>query len=224
MELNFKRTNKLIEIICLSMLFLQFLFIFTFRPYKFSINLPPLIINLFLYLLLSLIFYFSTSPSIILKKFKKPELFGHKSTLSQNQILFYLKKGVLFSGLFKLTILFIPFGLQLITNIFLMISVIFPILFTFIILCLGLYILTVSINYFLKANGFESLTLKQTIIKGLFYYNPDDKRAVVEKQFGIGTTINFASKQGRLILYVIISIPITITLLLLLVMVLSKKL
>lgn len=32
---------------------------------------------------------------------------------------------------------------------------------------------------------------------GIFYYNPDNPSEVVDKRKGIGTTINFASKLGR---------------------------
>jgi len=60
----------------------------------------------------------------------------------------------------------------------------------------------------IKANGFVNVSNKQTVLNGLLYYNPNDKRAIVEKQFGVGTTINLASKQGRLIIYILLSIPL----------------
>ncbi|MFH0733122.1 MAG: DUF5808 domain-containing protein [bacterium] len=222
-NIKLRRTNIIIEAISVFILLLQLLIIFTHKPYHLSVTLPPLIINICMLILLSIVMYFSLSPKIVFKEFETPELFGERKSLKQNVVLFYYKRGVFYTSLFKLLLLLIPFGLQLSSLILFRFSNLLKIIYTIFMIILVLFILTLSITNFLKANGFESMTIKKTLSKVLFYYNPKDKRAVVEKQFGVGTTINFASKQGRLILYVLLAIPITIIGILFLVLVLSKK-
>ncbi|MDY3126835.1 MAG: DUF5808 domain-containing protein, partial [Corynebacterium sp.] len=40
---------------------------------------------------------------------------------------------------------------------------------------------------------------------GMFYYNPQDPAVVVEKRFGVGMTLNFATWQGKLFAALIIA-------------------
>ena len=48
-------------------------------------------------------------------------------------------------------------------------------------------------------------------IGGMIYYNPNDKRAMVEKHAGIGTTVNFAHPVGKITaVFLAISIVVTI--------------
>ena len=68
-----------------------------------------------------------------------------------------------------------------------------------------------------------NLTFINTLKHGLFYYNKNDKRAIVDKPFGAGSTINFASKQGRLVFYVLMSIPLSIFIILAIIFVFVKK-
>jgi Predicted membrane protein len=36
---------------------------------------------------------------------------------------------------------------------------------------------------------------------GIFYYNPNNPSEIVDKRKGIGTTVNFASRRGRLMIW-----------------------
>ena len=56
---------------------------------------------------------------------------------------------------------------------------------------------------------------------GVFYYNPDDPSESVERRNGIGSTINFASKVGRLIFACIFIPPISIMLIFILIAILT---
>lgn len=47
-------------------------------------------------------------------------------------------------------------------------------------------------------------------ILGMFYYNPQDKRAMVQKRVGIGTTINMAKPIGKLLTIVVILVFLSI--------------
>lgn len=49
---------------------------------------------------------------------------------------------------------------------------------------------------------------------GIFYYNPDNPSASVDKRNGIGTTINFASKLGQWIIALLFAPAIIIIMLL----------
>lgn len=56
---------------------------------------------------------------------------------------------------------------------------------------------------------------------GIFYYNPDDPSESVERRNGMGSTINFASKTGRLIFAFIFIPPIMIMIVFIIVMLLK---
>lgn len=56
---------------------------------------------------------------------------------------------------------------------------------------------------------------------GVFYYNPDDLSESVERRNGMGSTINFASKVGRLIFVFLFIPPIMIMLVFFIVMLLK---
>lgn len=56
---------------------------------------------------------------------------------------------------------------------------------------------------------------------GIFYYNPDDPSESVERRNGMGSTINFASKIGRLILLFFFIPPVMIALVFIIVMLLK---
>jgi uncharacterized membrane protein len=51
---------------------------------------------------------------------------------------------------------------------------------------------------------------------GVFYYNPDNPSEYVDKRRGIGSTINFGSKMGRL-MGALLFVPIIIVMLIVIV-------
>lgn len=53
---------------------------------------------------------------------------------------------------------------------------------------------------------------------GIFYYNQDDPSESVERRNGMGSTINFASKIGRLIFLFFFIPPVMIALVFIIVM------
>jgi len=187
-------------------------------------NLPvvgfiPISISLFIYTLLTLVFLFTFTKSTAKNKV---EINLPKVDISESLKLSYAKTTLIYIGLFKISIAALPI-LLFILNSQLVISK--PTVFIFMILniLLAFCFFIFAIKYFLQHNGYLNLSIKNTLKYGLFYYNKNDKRAVADKPFGIGTTINFASKQGRLIFYVIISIPITILILLITIISFVKK-
>ncbi len=179
----------------------------------------PIIISLFIYILLTLVFLFTFTKSSTKNKI---EINLPKVEISELLKLSYAKTTLYYIGLFKISIATLPILLFILNS---QLGLSKPIVFIFMILniLLAFYFFTLTIKYFLQHNGYVNLTFKNTIKYGLFYYNENDKQAVVDKPFGIGTTINFATKQGRLVFYVIISIPITILILLITIISFVKK-
>ena len=56
---------------------------------------------------------------------------------------------------------------------------------------------------------------------GVFYYNPNDPSESVERRNGMGSTINFASKVGRLIFACLFIPPISIIIVFIIVAILT---
>jgi len=210
MDKNIKRFNFTAETICICILILQLILTIYCPTQPLSTFLPPFIINLILYLILSTIFYFSYSKKYLIKNFDFSLLFGNKVIISENQSLYLLNKAIFFIGFVKVIILLIPLLLSLVNYYNLILFPFFRLIIITPLLLLVFLLIFYSIKYIVKANGYLEVTNKQVINNGILYNNPNDKRAVVEKKFGIGTTVNLATKQGRIILYVILSIPITI--------------
>lgn len=66
--------------------------------------------------------------------------------------------------------------------------------------------------YILRDGKINSIYKKETNIEvddddywiyGMFYYNPNDKRINVEKRNGFGTTVNFGTVVGKLVLFIL---------------------
>jgi len=221
-QLKYRRVDWKIEFIIIIILFLQLLSVGLNNSNR--INIVPTIIDWIIYLILSIIMYYSVSPSILFKKLDNPKAYGIKFVLTQNEILAYIKKGVSFTSLFKLCILLIPVFLSNSSKLFGRRIASLDLLILLLLFFFALMMIIRSIQLFIKARGYKDISFQATIKDCLIYYNPDDKRAIVDKQFGIGSTINFASKDGRLVLYVIIAIPATVILMLLIALKLARKL
>lgn len=69
-------------------------------------------------------------------------------------------------------------------------------------------------KYSLYSRGYINIPAKEIWQKYIFYYNPNDSRAVLEKPLGVGSTVNLATSHGKLILGVILGVPLTIVILL----------
>lgn len=207
-QLKYNRMNWKVEFIIISTLLFQTFYVSHYNSNM--IALVPVIMNWLVYIILFIVMYFSVSPAVLFKKLDNPKAYGSKRDLTESEILFFIEKGITRTGLFKLCILLIPVYLSLSISLFgSRIIIINLIVTTFLIASASLLIIR-AIQFFIKARGFIVITFNQTINNGLIYNNPDDKRAIVDKQFGIGSTINFGSKDGRLILYVLLAIPVTV--------------
>ena len=204
-----KRYNLKIEIITLTILFLSM--IFTDFNQTFYVNLV-------LYVLLSVAFYLATSPKIVLKKTKNTSGLGEREIISDDQKIMFYEKGIFYSSLVKLTIiLFMVLTVQ--SGVFLKLIPVIKVTSIIILVVISILLLSVSNSCFLKAKGF----VKAKISNSLIYNNQNDARAMIDKRVGIGSEINFGSKQGRLVFWVLLALPITFIGLLLLVFSLAGK-
>ncbi len=220
---NYKPINYRIELFSVVILFVQLGFVINSTKEQLVNTLPAFLVMLFLYFITTTVFIIGYSSKHILKKTDLTSLFGKKTELEESQVLLFIKRAVNIIGIGKAIIIFIPMLLFIINHLYFLPFVLFRPLIILPLLLVFFTLLFYSIKNIIKANGYLTVTNKQTILNGIFYYNPNDKRAVVEKQFGVGTTINFATKQGKIILIVILSIPVTVLGLIFIILLLSGK-
>ena len=207
-----------------SMIILTLQFINLLQNHSNKVAIIYFVLSCFVYFILSIVMYYSVSQSILFKKLESPELFGTKFDISESELLKYVQRGVTFTSLFKLCLILIPLFASMSSLLFPNNIFPFNIIATIFFISFAFIMFIYSVQYFCKARGFIKISFGQTLKVGLLYYNPNDKRSIVDKQFGIGSTVNLASKKGRLVLWIILAIPITIITLLLLVLGLSGKL
>lgn len=220
---DYKRINYRIELICVAILIVQLGFVINSSKEQLLNSLPAFLVMLFLYFITTIVFIIGYSPKYILKKTDLTSIFGSKTELEESQILILLEKAVNSIGIGKAIITFIPLLLFIINHLYFLPFTFFRPLIILPLLLIFFILLFYSIKNIIKANGYLTVTNKQIISNGIFYHNPNDKRAVVEKQFGIGTTINLATKQGKMIMIVILSIPVTVLGLVFIILLLSGK-
>ena len=181
----------------------------------------PVVLMCFIYGILTLVNIVTYSKSSIDKSnSKNSPLMGEQIKIDDEQKEDFIKKSVFYFSVFKLMITILIPVLVIVNYIN---SVSYLIYITFLIyLPSALFLVFYSAYYFLLAKGYQFKDYKEFLRKGLIYNNPDDKRVMVDKPFGTGTTVNFGSKEGRRIFYIIISIPVFITLAIILSVALSK--
>lgn len=221
-QIKYHRVNWKVEIASAIILLLQFIQLSKYHSNKIAIIY--FVLSCFVYSILSIVMYYSVSPSILFKKLESPELFGPKCEISETELLNYIQRGATFTSLFKLCFILIPLFASMSSLLFPTDRFPYNIIASIFFISLAFLMFIYSLQYFCKARGFTNISFSQTLKVGLLYYNPNDKRAIVDKQYGIGSTINLASKEGRLVLWIILAIPTTIITLLLIVLGLAGKL
>ena len=215
----FKRMDLRIEFVSVTLLLLNLYFALNST----QLNLGPFIVGVFIYLLLSLIMFASLSPNYIFKENKTSVQYGNKTILSEDQKEFYLKEAYNFSSLFKFSVILIPTLIYFLEFLGIKNNIV-GILIVVILMSAAFYMIFRMQKSIIKANGYLNISSKSALNYSFIYNNPDDKRVVVDKPFGIGTTVNIATKQGRIILIVILAIPITILSVIFIVLSISGKL
>jgi len=209
-QLKYSRINWTIEIIIILVIFLQLIILDQNNSRQDAF--VAFIIYWIIYFNLSIVMYYSLSPSVLFKNSDNPKADENKFELTPSEVLAYIKKGILFTSLCKLCLLLIPAFLSILFNIYgKRIAFLAPGIFLFLFFFASMMIFR-SLQYFIKARGYKDITFRKTLKDGLLYFNPTVKR------------INFASKDGRLVLYVLLAIPITFISMLLIALKLAGKL
>lgn len=211
-----KRYSVIVELFCLLIIAVGY---FANVHFSTAESSNSFIAALVLYGLLTPIYYLSASPKFI---FKQNEVFhglGEQTDLTLEEKNGFYDKGVFYLALSKIFIIALPIFTDKNLNIFFEWAT-FGIASSIILLSSSVFILSFSIRSFMNAKGYTKASLKNS----MFYYNPDDKRAMIDKRVGIGSEINFGSKQGRLVFWVLIALPISFIALLVLALALAGKL
>ncbi|MCR5628493.1 DUF5808 domain-containing protein [Eubacterium sp.] len=91
---------------------------------------------------------------------------------------------------------------DLVDDLYVLIATVVYMFFLF--LGIGIYVLRDSkINSIYKKETSIEVDDDDYWIYGMFYYNPNDKRINVEKRNGFGTTVNFGTTVGKIVLFVL---------------------
>lgn len=211
-KLQYSKFNFQIELINILIIVAAIVFSLTSDVQVISKVLPVFLI-LFLYGIITMVNYITLLESSIFKKKTKNSIdLGIESDLTVDERIAFIKTAVFHSGIFKLFITLIPVAIVFVT-IYEFSQLLFVPLMIALVFVSVYYAFKMS--YFLAmAKGLNFEDLKDFFKKGLFYYNPEDERAFVDKPVGVGTTINFASKTGRRFFVILMSVPVLIILIL----------
>ena len=181
--------------------------------------LPVLIIELNVYLIISLVFYFALDKKWFSSELKL-KIDSPKDDITEDQRNKFISRALVQINITKFLIV-LMIASYFILGIF-EFAVYYYIAVLLILFSAMLYLVVLFSKNVANSKGYAKISKKELMTKYLFYYNKEDKRTILEKPFGVGSTINLASKDGKIILGVILAIPITIILLILIVVLLSK--
>lgn len=217
-NLKYKRIIWQVEL--LNLLLICFEFLLLHKTDLQAELLPGLIIQITVYSLLSLIYYFVLSPTVLLKK-TRTVVSVKTRNISEIESLQFIKRGILFFNSTKLIVLFMITSIMIINiysrnSYYAFISMIF-------LLCMMLYFIILFTRNIAAAQGYVLTNNKELFQNFVIYYNPEDKRTTVDKPLGMGSTINLATKDGKMILGVILAIPLSIVIFLLIALALAGK-
>lgn len=204
-----KRFSPLIEALAALILLVQ---LYIIIAGKLGDQIPLLIIEIVVYGLLTLLFSYmllgNTSYNISLGKLKVfPDSLPYE--ISEGQKDFYMRRSADSLNLIKLVFVIFMSLVPLLKANALFFLILVPAFIAG--LLFSIYVYT---KYSLYSRGYIKITPKEIWRKYIFYYNPNDNRAVLDKPIGAGSTVNLATPQGRVILGIILGIPITLIILL----------
>jgi len=169
------------------------------------IHKVDLIISIGIYLLLSSIFYFALDLRVVTKVSDKlkDELKDYNNPNIER-----LNKASVFINLIKVLVLLfiIVIGNKSMVQLNHWINAVVIVMFFGVLLILiYLYLKNVLLSY-----SYPNTSLMHLIKNFIFYYNKKDNRSIVDKPIGIGSTINFATKEGKFIFLLLLFPPIVI--------------
>lgn len=217
--LKYKRVNWQIEVLSLLLIILEFAI--TLRGNSFPRVMPLLIVQICTYALLSLIYYFILGPKVLFHK-TSMQVPLKMIQITEQESLWHIKRGVIFFNLTKLVFTFL-----ITANILIQVYSLrayYNNLFLIILLGLFFYLTLLFTKQMASAKGYVVTSNKELMKNFIFYFNPKDKRTVVEKPMGMGSTINLATKDGKIIMGVILAIPVAFIAALLIALALAGRL
>lgn len=193
-------------------IFIMIILLGIFSLYLFTADksfIQLFIISMVIYAFLTALFFVISSPAILLAS---PNLMLKltKKNISTDEKSRYFNKAVLYLNYIKVSVIVLIVIIALGKNYLgdnIIYGVIISLLLFFSFLFWTLYNLIVSIY---RALGYSDFTSKDVLTKFMFYYNPEDERSFIEKDDGLGTTVNFASPEGRRVMIILIAIPVIV--------------
>ncbi|MGE5431367.1 MAG: hypothetical protein ACM3QX_09845 [Syntrophomonadaceae bacterium] len=217
--LNYKRINWQIEAV--NLLLVTGETALAFREDMLPRILPGLIVQVCTYALLSLVYYFILGPMVLFPKTNMAVPLK-KVDITEKESLRHIKRGIIYFNSTKLIISFL-----ITSNILIQIYKLtgyYTVFSLIILVALLFYLIVIFTRQMASAKGYVITSNKELLQNFIFYFNPADKRTVVDKPMGMGSTINLATKDGKMILGVILAIPVAIIAMLLIALALAGKL
>ncbi|MGE5621023.1 MAG: hypothetical protein ACM3U0_00485 [archaeon] len=218
-DLRYKRINWQIEL--LNLILISAEIVMGYQTHLFSKLIPGLIIQICSYLLLSLIYYFVLSPKVLFHKTRAVVPIKMRNIPAQESLR-YAKRGILCFNSTKLLISFLIGSLAFIDKYYH--NSYNAVILLIILLSVSFYLIILFTKNIASAKGYVVSNSKELLRNFVFYYNPADRRTSVDKPLGMGSTINLATKDGKIVFGVILAIPVVFIIFLLAALALAGKL
>lgn len=204
MEQNdYKKFNWWVEIFTIFLIIAEIFFVISHNALQ--KNISAIIVQILVYLVLSIIFFYSVTPEVLFNESETP-IRLKRTNISKETSNSFLKIAIMYLGLTKLAIIAV-FPVMIFSQMMLKTN---PLIFLALNFIVIFYFISLFMKYLALSKGYLITKLKDVILNLIFYYNPEDERAVVDKPVGVGSTVNLATKQGKIIMATILAIPIVI--------------
>jgi hypothetical protein len=204
MEQNdYKKFNWWVEIFTIFLIIAEIVFVISHNALQ--KNISAIIVQILVYLVLSIIFFYSVTPEVLFSDSDTP-IRLKRTNISKERSNSLMKIAIMYLGLTKLAIVAV-FPVMIFSQMMLKTN---PLVFLALNFILIFYFISLFMKYLALSKGYIITKLKDVILNLVFYYNPEDKRTVVDKPVGVGSTVNLATKQGKIIMATILAIPIVI--------------
>ncbi|MDP4174995.1 MAG: DUF5808 domain-containing protein [Bacteroidota bacterium] len=218
MEQNdYKKFNWWVEVFTIFLIIAEIFFVISHNALQ--KNISAIIVQILVYLVLSIIFFYSVTPEVLFNESDTP-IRLKRTNISKETSNSFLKIAIMYLGLTKLAIIAV-FPVMIFSQMMLKTN---PLVFLALNFIVIFYFISLFMKYLALSKGYIITKLKDVILNLIFYYNPEDERAVVDKPVGVGSTVNLATKQGKIIMVTILAIPIVIILGLFIALALAGKL
>jgi uncharacterized membrane protein len=156
-----------------------------------------IVTSIIIYIILTIIFNYAKSKKVLIK-----------NNVDSNRNYNHYRYANEYIGLTKFFIMLIPLLYTISVLLFYNANP-FKIFIISSVLCLLLSLIFIvkAVQYLIRYQKGEQISFGNTLVKYLGYYDPENTHVFVDKKFGTGTTVNLATKGGKIFLIIMVCIP-----------------